>query len=126
MPNQKIEISKFNFWLITSLLGALILGIGSWATSMNSQMVLQQIAMAEMKSTLLSVDTRLKDNLSLSREIHTLKSDLRAVTVQAEANTAELIDSRGIRFNMDDYNKYVRPVNEALLERVTRIEAKLE
>jgi hypothetical protein len=126
MPDEKIEISKFNFWLITSLLGALILGVGGWATSMNSQMVQQQIAMAEMKSTLLSLDTRLKDNLSLSREIHTLKSDLRAVTVQTDANTAELIGSRGIRFNMDDYNKYVRPVNEALLERVTRIEAKLE
>jgi len=123
---EKIEISKFNFWLITTIFGGLLVGIGAWATSMNSQMVKQQIAMAGIESRLASLDQRLVDNLNLSQEIYILKSDVRALTKQANDNTAELGASRGKRFDMTDYDKYVRPVNEALLQRVTKIEAKLD
>ena len=63
MSDEKIEISKFNFWLITTLLSGLVLGIGAWATSINSQMVQSQIAMAEVKGMVSSIDSRLKENL---------------------------------------------------------------
>jgi len=126
MADDKIEISKFNFWLITTVLGTLLVGIGAWATSMNSQMVKQQIAMAGIESRLASLDKRLVDNLNLSQEIYILKSDVRALTTQANSNTAELASGRGDRFDMSDYDKYVRPVNEALLQRVTKIEAKID
>lgn len=125
MP-EKIEISRFNFWVITTVLGILLVGVGGWATSMNSQMVKQQISMAEMKTIVLSMDTRLKENLTISDRINKMESDLRAFSVRSEANTEDLMSRRGIRFNMPDYDKYVRPIQESLQDRVTRLEAKLE
>lgn len=100
MPNEKIEISKFNFWLITTVLGALIIGVGAWATSVNSQMVRQQIAMAEMKGLVQSIDVRLKENLQVANRIHQLESDVRALSVSVRLNTDDLYSRKGIRFNM--------------------------
>ena len=126
MPNEKIEISKFNFWLITTVLGALIIGVGAWATSVNSQMVRQQIAMAEMKGLVQSIDVRLKENLQVANRIHQLESDVRALSVSVRLNTDDLYSRKGIRFNMPDYDKYVRPVQEDVLKRLIKLEAKIE
>ena len=126
MSDEKIEISKFNFWLITTLLSGLVLGIGAWATSINSQMVQSQVAMAEVKGLVSSIDSRLKENLQATNRIHKIESDLRALTVSVSINTEDLHSRRGIRFNMPDYDKYVRPVQEDLLKRVTKIESQRE
>lgn len=126
MSDEKIEISKFNFWLITTLLSGLVLGIGAWATSINSQMVQSQVAMAEVKGMVSSIDSRLKENLEATNRIHKIESDLRALTVSVSINTEDLHSRRGIRFNMPDYDKYVRPVQEDLLKRVTKIESQIE
>jgi hypothetical protein len=123
MSDEKIEISKFNFWLITTLLSGLVLGIGAWATSINSQMVQSQVSMAEVKGMVSSIDSRLKENLEATNRIHKIESDLRALTVSVSINTEDLHSRRGIRFNMPDYDKYVRPVQEDLLKRVTKIES---
>ena len=126
MSDEKIEISKFNFWLITTLLSGLVLGIGAWATSINSQMVQSQIAMAEVKGMVSSIDSRLKENLEATNRIHKIESDIRALTVSVSINTEDLQSRRGIRFNMPDYDKYVRPVQEDLLKRITKIESQIE
>lgn len=126
MSDEKIEISKFNFWLITTLLSGLVLGIGAWATSINSQMVQSQVAMAEVKGMVSSIDSRLKENLEATNRIHKIESDLRALTVSVSINTEDLHSRRGIRFNMPDYDKYVRPVQEDLLKRITKIESQIE
>lgn len=126
MSDEKIEISKFNFWLITTLLSGLVLGIGAWATSINSQMVQSQVAMAEVKGMVSSIDSRLKENLEATNRIHKIESDLRALTVSVSINTEDLHSRRGIRFNMPDYDKYVRPVQEDLLKRLTKIESQIE
>jgi len=126
VSDEKIEISKFNFWLITTLLSGLVLGIGAWATSINSQMVQSQVAMAEVKGMVSSIDSRLKENLEATNRIHKIESDLRALTVSVSINTEDLHSRRGIRFNMPDYDKYVRPVQEDLLKRVTKIESQIE
>lgn len=126
MPNEKIEISKFNFWLITTLLGALVLGIGAWATSINTQMVHSQVAMAEVKGMVVSIDTRLKENLEATNRIHKLESDIRALSVSVQLNMEDVQSRRGIRFNMPDYDKYVRPVQDDLLKRLTRLESQVE
>jgi len=126
VSDEKIEISKFNFWLITTLLSGLVLGIGAWATSINSQMVQSQVAMAEVKGIVSSIDSRLKENLEATNRIHKIESDLRALTVSVSINTEDLHSRRGIRFNMPDYDKYVRPVQEDLLKRVTKIESQIE
>ena len=126
MSDEKIEISRFNFWLITTVLGTLILGIGAWATSINSQMVQSQIAMAEVKGMVSSIDSRLKENLEATNRIHKIESDIRALTVSVSINTEDLQSRRGIRFNMPDYDKYVRPVQEDLLKRITKIESQIE
>lgn len=126
MPNETIEISKFNFWLVTTLLGALVIGVGAWATNVNSQMIQQQISMAEMKGLVQSIDSRLEENLAVVSRIHRLESDLRAVKTTADLNLADLSSRKGIRFNMTEYDKYIRPVQEDLSKRVTRLEAKVE
>jgi len=126
VSDEKIEISKFNFWLITTLLSGLVLGIGAWATSINSQMVQSQVAMAEVKGMVSSIDSRLKENLEATNRIHKIESDLRALTVSVSINTEDLHSRRGIRFNMPDYDKYVRPVQEDLLKRLTKIESQIE
>jgi len=126
VSDEKIEISKFNFWLITTLLSGLVLGIGAWATSINSQMVQSQVAMAEVKGMVSSIDSRLKENLEATNRIHKIESDLRALTVSVSINTEDLHSRRGIRFNMPDYDKYVRPVQEDLLKRITKIESQIE
>ena len=126
MPNEKIEISKFNFWLITTLFGGLVLGIGGWATSINTQMVQGQVAMAEVKGMVSSIDNRLKENLEATNRIHKLESDIRALSVSVQMNTEDIQSSRGIRFNMPDYDKYVRPVQDDLLKRLTKLESQIE
>lgn len=127
MPDKdKIEISKLNFWGITTILGALVLGIGSWATSVNTQMVQQQVAMAKMHGLVESIDRRLEENLAVVNRIHKLESDVRALKVSVDFNTEDLYSRKGVRFNMPDYDKYVRPVQEDLIKRLTRVEAKID
>jgi hypothetical protein len=129
MPDEKtekIEISKFNFWLVTTLLGTLLLGVGAWATSVNNQMVEGQISMARVEGLVASIDNRLKENLEATNRIHKMESDIRALSVSVLMNTEDLQSRRGIRFNMPEYDKYVRPVQEDLLKRLTRIESQIE
>ena len=129
MPDEKtekIEISKFNFWLVTTLLGTLLLGVGAWATSVNNQMVEGQISMARVEGLVASIDNRLKENLEATNRIHKMESDIRAPSVSVLMNTEDLQSRRGIRFNMPEYDKYVRPVQEDLLKRLTRIESQIE
>ena len=126
MPNEKIEISKFNFWLMTTLLGGLVLGIGAWATSINSQMVDSQVSMARVEGLVASIDNRLKENLETTNRIHKMESDIRALSISVQMNTEDLQSRRGLRFNMPEYDKYVRPVQEDLLKRLTRIESQIE
>lgn len=126
MPEEKTELSKFSFWLITSLLGAGIIGFITWAHTMNQQMVEQQIAMAEMKTLIVSIDTRLKDSMLVVNRIHDLESTIRSMRVQTDINTQDLLSRRDIRFNMPDYDKYVRPVQDDLLKRITVLETKIK
>jgi len=122
MPDE-IKMSKFNFWLVTAILSAGIVGFGTWAASMNNGQIEQRIAMAEMKTIVTNLDSRLKENLNLKDRLRTAESKLDALQVQVATNREELLSTRGIGFNMPDYDKYARPVQEDLLDRVTRLEA---
>jgi len=127
MPtSNKIEISQLNFWLVTTVLSSLIVGVGTWAFSMNSQMVEQQISMMQMKTIVESIDSRLKDNLEVVNNIHIIESDLRILRIQSSTSANDLANIKVSRFLMSDYDKYVRPVQEDLLHRMTRLETKVE
>lgn len=112
MAAEKIEISKFNFWLITALLTALIVGAGTWATSINNQMVKGQISRATMQATLVSVDTRLKDYLALAGELHAMEADMREIKVNTDANTKELALVRGLGFLVDAQEQRMRRMED--------------
>ena len=112
MAVEKIEISKFNFWLITALLTALIVGAGTWATSINSQMVKGQVSRATMQTTLVSVDTRLKDYLALAGELHAMEADMREIKVNTDANTKELVLVRGLGFLVEAQEQRIRRMED--------------
>jgi len=112
MAAEKIEISKFNFWLITALLTALIVGAGTWATSINNQMVKGQISRATMQTTLVSVDTRLKDYLALAGELHALEADMREIKVNTDTNTKELALGKGLSFQVEAHNQRLRRMED--------------
>jgi hypothetical protein len=101
-------------------------GVGTWAFSMNSQMVEQQISMMQMKTIVESIDSRLKDNLEVVNNIHIIESDLRILRIQSSTSANDLANIKVSRFLMSDYDKYVRPVQEDLLHRMTRLETKVE
>lgn len=127
MPeNKKIEISQFNFYFITTLIGGLTLGIGTWASNLNDQVSENQMSMVQTRAIIEGFDIRFKDFVKLRDHINKLESDVRLLQVLSEANARDLASRQGVRFNMTEYDKYVRPVFDDIIQRVTRLEAKAE
>jgi hypothetical protein len=126
MPsNNDITISKFVFWFITAVFTLGIAGLGTWGYNMSGKVVDGQIAQAKMQGLVISLDARLQDTPKIGDRIHELESKIRELTQQSNANTNDLYSRKGLRFNMPDYDNYIRPIQSDLLERVTILETKV-
>jgi hypothetical protein len=123
---EEIKISKFTFWLITSIIGVGMVGFSTWATYMSQAIVSQQVSMAEMKMMTEQMSIRLKENYESSNKIYELESVVRSLRVVVDANSVDLASKRGAVFNMSEYDRYVKPVQDDLLQRVIRIEARMD
>lgn len=127
MPeNKKIEISQFNFYFITTIIGSLILGIGTWANGLNQQVSENHISMVQTQTILEGLNGRFEEFVELKQLCHKLESDLRLLQMLSEANARDLASRKGIRFNMAEYENYVKPVQEDVLRRIARLEDRNE
>jgi hypothetical protein len=125
MPSTNdIVISKFVFWFITAVFTLGIAGLGSWGYNMSDKVIDGQIAQAQMQGLVISLDARLKDAPKMGDRVHELEAKVRELSQQSVTNTNDLYSRKGLRFNIPDYDNYIRPVQEDLLKRVTILETK--
>lgn len=126
MTDKRIEISKFTFWLICTVGGALIAGSGTWAWRMSEALTENQIQMGKAVTMIENLDKRVEENLELSKTVIELHSQVQILRAETKANTRILDSKSGVWFDMPDYEKYVKPPIDSLLDRVTRLEVRNE
>lgn len=123
---KSIKISQVTAWILGVLITAGVGGFLAWVGNITDQVVELKIAQAQTNTLSKNLEIRIKEDIDVKNEIHELKSELRSLRTQSQINTNDLLSSQGRRFDMTDYDKYVRPVQADLLERVTRMEARID
>lgn len=126
VADKRIEISKFTFWVICTIGGALITGSGAWAWSMSERLTKNQVDMGKALTMIENLDKRVEENLELSKTVIELTSQVQILQAQCDNNARQLNSKNGVWFDMPDYEKYVKPPIDSLLDRVTRLEVKNE
>ena len=82
--------------------------------------------MVQTQTVLEGFNGRFEEFVELKRLCNKLESDLRMLQMLSEANARDLASRKGIRFNMTEYENYVKPVQEDVLRRIARLEDRNE
>lgn len=126
VDNKHIKLSPVAAWTLATLIATSIGAAATWKSGIDDEMIKIQINQVKMNGLIITLDNRLKENLEIDSDLHRLESEFGSVKTQCQLNTNDILSRRGIHFNMPDYDKYVRPVQRDLLERVIRLEAKAD
>lgn len=119
---KDIKLSQFGFWIITALVTSFLAGFGAWIHSTNTSINQVQIDIATLIATMNNLSEKVDKNLSLDSDINKLSARLEITSHQVELNKMDLYSRQGIRFNMPEYEKFVKPQIDSLLERVSNLE----
>jgi hypothetical protein len=112
--------------LIPILFGVTLSGLLAWAGGINSDVVEMRIAQGKITTLIEGIDSRLKEAIDNGKRYEDLRNELSSIKLQSKINTVDLFSRRGIHFNMPDYDNYVRPVQNDLLQRVATVEARID
>lgn len=72
------------------------------------------------------IKEKIDQNFKLLDEFNIMRSELSVLKAQVEISRRELEAARGQRFNMPDYDKYVKPIQDDLMQRVSKLEARAD
>jgi len=124
MDDNRIK-RLLSLW-IPALFTCILSAFAAWANSINNDVIDMRIAQAEITTLIEGIDERLKESIDNGKKYEDLRNKLISVQLQSQINADDLLLRRGIHFNMPDYDKYIRPIQNDLLQRVTKVEVRID
>lgn len=121
--DDSVRISKFGFWLITAILTVVITGFGAWISSTHTQLSETKVEMAKISSDIANIKEKIDQSLKVAQDVNSMHSEMAVLKARLELLERDINNNRGVRFNMTDYDKYVKPIQDDLLQRISRLEA---
>lgn len=124
VENKHIKLSPVGVWVLTAMIGTFITISVGWKNNIDTELKTLREDQIETNGLIRELNNGLKENLELYKDLKSLALDFGSIRTQCNNNTNDLASRRGQHFLMPDYDRYVRPVQNDLLERVTKLEAK--
>lgn len=121
-PNNDIKISKFSFWVITTVGVTLITGIAAWMISMNSSVNQTKIDVALAVAKIDNLNEKIATAIRTIGDVQDIKAQFKILESRVERNSQEIEVNKQNKFNMVDYDRYVKPVQDSLIDRISKIE----
>lgn len=121
-PNNDIKISKFSFWVITTVGVTLITGIAAWMISMNSSVNQTKIDVALAVAKIDNLNEKIATAIRTIGDVQDIKAQFKILESRVERNSQEIEVNKQTKFNMVDYDRYVKPVQDSLIDRISKIE----
>lgn len=123
MPNDtSVKISKFAFWVLTSVLGLIMAGFGAWIATTHSTISELQIEMVRTSSNIDHIKGKMDEYLKSHNEFNANAIRMALLESRVEINSREVQLNAQSRFTMEDYDKYVKPMLDDILKRLDRLD----
>ena len=123
MPQEaSVKISKFAFWVLTSVLGLIMAGFGTWIATTHSTISELQIEMVRTSSNIDHIKVKMDEYLKSHSEFNTNVIRIALLESQVAINTRIVQNGEHNSFSMADYDKYVKPMLDDILKRLDRLD----
>lgn len=122
MSEDTIQIPRWLFKSIGALLLVIVTGCATWIGTTNSKLHSMQLDMARSTAKLSSIEDKLENSLKMVSRIDDIENKQLLLNIQVNKNSEYISSNQHIQFNMTDYDRYVKPIQEDIIVRLNRLE----
>lgn len=126
MPDENpLQTNKIAFIILTTVLSGIITIFGWWISNTHNKLNLLQIEMAKNSEVVSNIKEKIDSNLKMKDDLQDATLNIALVKAEVDKHEQYIKGRDNIKFDMQDYDKYIKPVIEDLISRITKLEQKV-